>query len=111
MGAASLLGVESQGGSEAGLEVLGKGVGGEQSFTLIQETHHVVQAWCGGRRKWHTQIFSYAKDVLIHAFLYVEILPLITAPDKERMELLPTYLRSLDFPDILGTVLFAIRIP
>lgn len=51
------------------------------------------------------------KDVLIHAFLYAGILPLIIAPDKEKMELLQTWLLSFDLPAILGTILFAMGTP
>lgn len=54
---------------------------------------------------------SSLKDVLICAFLYAGILPLIIAPDKERMELLQTWRPSSDIPAILGAIRLAMGIP
>lgn len=53
------------------------------------------------------QILSYRKDVLIHALSYAWILPLITAPDKERMALFQTRFLSFDFAAIHGAILQA----
>lgn len=107
---AALLGVESQGRSQDSLKVLAWSSRWGAKFptnTGISST----QVWCGGRKQRHAQIFSYLKDVLICAFLYAGILPLIIAPDKERMELLQTWWPSSDIPAILGAIRLAMGIP